>query len=239
MSDERPAVPKASTGMSSSAAQRLEWTVIGLGVLALALIFQPFSLTLYGIGCALVVFAGLANNLLPLCQPGTAYRSLINAALIVAFAFFVVMLVSISAAHLYGAFFVNERFRSRRGGVPPDPRLPGNVRELRQLMTRIAYRHVGPGPITVGDVPEDERAAVSSAIGPGDDGLEKGIRDAVARGLTLREISAAAGDLAIRLALAEEDGNLQRAAGRLGVTPRALQLRRAAGRLAVAGPNQG
>jgi hypothetical protein len=57
--------------------------------------------------------------------------------------------------------------------------------------------------------------------------------------LTLREISAAAGDLAIRLALAEEDGNLQRAAGRLGVTPRALQLRRAAGRLAVAGPNQG
>ena len=107
MSDERPAVSKASTGMSSSAAQRLEWTVIGLGVLALALIFQPFSLTLYGIGCALVVFAGLANNLLPLCQPGTAYRSLINAALIVAFAFFVVMLVSISAAHLYGAFFVN------------------------------------------------------------------------------------------------------------------------------------
>ena len=116
---------------------------------------------------------------------------------------------------------------------------PGNIRELRQLMTRIAYRHVGPGPITVGDVPEDERAALPPAIGPGDDGLEEGIRNAVARGLTLREISAAAGDLAIRLALAEEDGNLQRAAGRLGVTPRALQLRRAAGRLAVAGPNQG
>jgi len=33
------------------------------------------------------------------------------------------------------------------------------------------------------------------------------------------------------IALGEEDGNLQRAARRLGLTPRALQLRRAAGRL--------
>jgi transcriptional regulator with GAF, ATPase, and Fis domain len=29
---------------------------------------------------------------------------------------------------------------------------PGNVRDLRQLVTRIFYRHVGPGPITVGDI---------------------------------------------------------------------------------------
>jgi len=116
---------------------------------------------------------------------------------------------------------------------------PGNVRELRQLMTRIAYRHVGPGPITVGDLPYDERAQILTAPAAGGDGLEAGIRDALARGLTLREISAAAGDLAIRVALSEEDGNLQRAARRLGVTPRALQLRRANGRLTAAGPNAG
>jgi transcriptional regulator with GAF, ATPase, and Fis domain len=111
---------------------------------------------------------------------------------------------------------------------------PGNVRELRQLMTRIAYRHVGPGPITVGDVPQDERAADLPEPASSSDSLEHGIRQAVARGLTLREISAAASDAAIRVALAEEHGNLQRAAGRLGVTPRALQLRRAAGRLSPA-----
>jgi transcriptional regulator with GAF, ATPase, and Fis domain len=116
---------------------------------------------------------------------------------------------------------------------------PGNVRELRQLMTRIAYRHVGPGPITVGDVPHDERAQILTAPAASGDGLEAGIRDALARGLTLREISAAAGDLAIRVALSEEEGNLQRAARRLGVTPRALQLRRANGRLTAAGPNAG
>ena len=107
MSEERSAASKGGAGMSASAAQRLEWAVIGLGFLALALIFQPFSLTLFGIGCALVVLAGLVNNLLPLCQPGTAYRSLVSAALIVALAFCVVMLVSIAAAHLYGVFFVN------------------------------------------------------------------------------------------------------------------------------------
>ncbi len=107
MSDEGPASSTAGAVMNPSAAYRLEWTLIGLGILALALIFQPFSLTLYGIGCALVVFAGLANNLLPLCKPGVAYRSLVVAALIVALAFCVIMLISISAAHLYGAFFVN------------------------------------------------------------------------------------------------------------------------------------
>jgi hypothetical protein len=107
MSDSGPTASKTSQAMSPFAARRLEWAIIGLGVLALALIFQPFSLTLFGAGCALVVFAGLANNLLPLCHPGTAYRSLVNAALIVALTFFVVMLISIAAAYLYGVFFVH------------------------------------------------------------------------------------------------------------------------------------
>ena len=93
-------------GISPATAQRLERGLIGLGILALALIFQPFSLALFGVGCALVVFAGLANNLLPLCQPGTTPRSLIVAGVIVALAFFVVMLISIIAAYLYGVFFV-------------------------------------------------------------------------------------------------------------------------------------
>jgi hypothetical protein len=94
-------------GMSAATAQRLEWALIGLGILALALIFQPFSLALFAVGCALVVFAGLANNLLPLCQPGTTVRSLVVASVIVALTFLVVMLISIVAAYLYGVFFVN------------------------------------------------------------------------------------------------------------------------------------
>jgi transcriptional regulator with GAF, ATPase, and Fis domain len=37
---------------------------------------------------------------------------------------------------------------------------PGNVRDLRQLALRMLTRHAGTGPITVGDVPEEERPRV-------------------------------------------------------------------------------
>jgi len=96
-----------SHGLSQPAARRLEYSIIGLGLFALVLIFQPFSLALFGAGCALVVLSGLINNLLPLCQPGIAIRTLMNTGLIIAFIFCIVMLLSITAAYLYGAYFVN------------------------------------------------------------------------------------------------------------------------------------
>ncbi len=45
-----------------------------------------------------------------------------------------------------------QEFLSRRA-------YPGNVRDLRSLIQRIAHRHVGDGPITIGDIPADERPA--------------------------------------------------------------------------------
>ena len=45
---------------------------------------------------------------------------------------------------------------------------PGNVRDLRQLVERIGDRHVGPGPITVGDIPEDEMGAAAAAGSAGE-----------------------------------------------------------------------
>jgi len=106
MSDRASVDARKTGGLTPAGVARVEWSIIGLGILALALIFQPFSLALYGVGCALVVLAGLANNLLPLCQPGTAVRSFVIAGVIVALAFFVVMLISIAAAYLYGILFV-------------------------------------------------------------------------------------------------------------------------------------
>jgi hypothetical protein len=103
--DLPPQAPLAS-GMSARVALRAEYTIIGIGVFALALIFQPFSLRLFGFGCGLVVLAGLINNLLPLCRPGVAPITLVRAGLIVAFIFCVLMLVSLTAAYLYGVFFV-------------------------------------------------------------------------------------------------------------------------------------
>ena len=101
----------AKAGMSARSALRLEFFIIGLGLFALVLIFQPFSLTLFAIGSGLVVLAGLVNNLLPMAQPGVPLRSVVVVALVVAMIFCIVLLVSIAAAHLYGVFFLK----------PPDP----------------------------------------------------------------------------------------------------------------------
>jgi DNA-binding NtrC family response regulator len=109
---------------------------------------------------------------------------------------------------------------------------PGNVRDLKQLVGRIGHRHVGPGPITVDDIPEDERLLYDTAYGDWRSAhFESAIRQALAMGAGLKSISQATADTAIRIAVAEEDGNLQRAAKRLDVTDRALQLRRANRRL--------
>lgn len=103
---DSPAPLVAPTGMTVQTAGRVENSIIGLGIFALVLIFQPFSLALFGVGCALVVLAGLINNLLPVSQPGVPARAVASSALIVALIFCIVMLLSITAAHLYGVLFV-------------------------------------------------------------------------------------------------------------------------------------
>ena len=109
---------------------------------------------------------------------------------------------------------------------------PGNVRDLKGLAFRVCHRHVGNGPVTVGDVPEDERPAAGAVSLDSwcDDSFERCIRRGLGLGVSLREISTAAAETAIRVAMVEESGNLQRAARKLGVTDRALQLRQASRR---------
>jgi hypothetical protein len=108
-------------GLSAAAARRLEYAIIGLGVAALLLIFQPFEIALFTAGGVLVVVAALANNLLPMAEPGIAKRSVVKAAMIVAMIFCLVLLVSILAAYFYGLFFLN----------PPDPNTLTGKAQLR------------------------------------------------------------------------------------------------------------
>jgi len=106
---------------------------------------------------------------------------------------------------------------------------PGNVRELRQLVAQVARRHVGDGPITVGDVPPQLRPLVPPARSWPDADFSSSIQRALTQGVCLKEIVNAARETAIAITLRASAGNLQRAAGALGITDRALQLRRAAG----------
>jgi hypothetical protein len=124
MSNDTP----TGRGLSPAGDLRLEYAIIGLGVLALLLIFQPFSITLFTTGCILVVAAGLINNLLPLAQPGVQIRTVLKIAMVVAMIFCVALLVSIFAASLYGVFFL----------APPDPNTTlGKV----QLAAKPWYMH--------------------------------------------------------------------------------------------------
>jgi transcriptional regulator with GAF, ATPase, and Fis domain len=103
---------------------------------------------------------------------------------------------------------------------------PGNVRELRQVVQRMCARYVGHGPLTVGHVAGHERPALPFDADWRSGPFESGVRRALSLGTALREIGRAAEGLAVEIAVGEEQGNLQRAARRLGVTDRALQLRR-------------
>ncbi|MEZ5668720.1 MAG: sigma 54-interacting transcriptional regulator [Alphaproteobacteria bacterium] len=109
---------------------------------------------------------------------------------------------------------------------------PGNVRDLRQLIQRIAPRHVGAGPITLSDVPEEDRPQ-SGPVWP-DDGFRAALDAAVARRVGLREVTRVAGDLLVSVALDQSAGDLGRAATLLGVTRRALEQRRAHHRMGAA-----
>ena len=107
---------------------------------------------------------------------------------------------------------------------------PGNVRDLRQLVYRMAARHVGPGPISVGDIPSDERPIGDATESDWRDAaFENAIRRAVSLGVGLKDIGHAATEIAVDIAV-DVEGSLQGAARQLGVTDRTLQLRRAARR---------
>jgi transcriptional regulator with GAF, ATPase, and Fis domain len=102
---------------------------------------------------------------------------------------------------------------------------PGNVRDLRSLVLRIAHRHLGAGRVTVGDVPEQDRPAPRrSSSAPLASAFEESIRRSLAQGAKLQEITSTATDVAMRLTLAREGGDLQRAARSLGVADGAVRL---------------
>jgi hypothetical protein len=96
------------TGLTARQAWIVEWSIIGLCIVALVLVFQPFWLPLYSVGAGLVVLGGLAFNLVPLCRPGVPARTLVRAGLIVLVLLLVVAALAIGAAYLYGVYLKSQ-----------------------------------------------------------------------------------------------------------------------------------
>jgi transcriptional regulator with GAF, ATPase, and Fis domain len=106
---------------------------------------------------------------------------------------------------------------------------PGNVRELRQVVETLRARHANKGVVTVGALRCQERCVDMVTSSWRDHHFEAAIRRAMDMGVKLKELSQVAAETAVHVVVQAEDGNLQRAARRLGVTDRALQMRRANG----------
>jgi hypothetical protein len=95
---------QAARGMTRRQAGAIQGSIIGLCVIAMLLVFQPFALQLYSIGMVLVVVGGLAFNLVPLCQPGRPLSSVVKAGIIVILILLVVAALAMGAAMLYGVY---------------------------------------------------------------------------------------------------------------------------------------
>jgi hypothetical protein len=97
----QPSLETPSPGMTVGQAKAIEYAIIAISLVSLILLFQPFSLALYSVGAALVVFAGLAFNLVPFCAPGRPLRSLFKVAVIIVVIFLVVTALALGSALLY------------------------------------------------------------------------------------------------------------------------------------------
>ncbi|MEM0946739.1 MAG: hypothetical protein AAGK37_05005 [Pseudomonadota bacterium] len=87
--------------MTAAQAKLIERCIIGLCVLSIIFIFQPFSLQLFSIGCVTVVIGALAFNLVPLCREGVPLSALRKAVIIVLIILGVAAALGVGTAFLY------------------------------------------------------------------------------------------------------------------------------------------
>jgi transcriptional regulator with GAF, ATPase, and Fis domain len=103
----------------------------------------------------------------------------------------------------------------------------GNVRELRNVCRRLALRSGGTGLITLGAVAPEDRPPAALPVPSWRQDLARISQIAVTQGVTLKDFAEEAREQLVQSTVRAEEGSLQRAARRLGVTDRALQLRAA------------
>lgn len=101
----------------------------------------------------------------------------------------------------------------------------GNIRELRQLVQRMALKHVRHNKITIGELPAADRqlASATQRSNRPPESMEALIRKALLTGEDWWKLKDRISETAIEVALDLENNNKQKAAKRLGVDVRTVQ----------------
>lgn len=101
----------------------------------------------------------------------------------------------------------------------------GNVRELKQLIQRMAMKHTNHKKITIGEVPADDLFQYENGTIENDDDIifEVSLKKAIISGASLWDLKDKTMHDAIKAALQLTNGNTKQAAEKLGVTARAIQ----------------
>ena len=100
---------KTSGGLTKKQAKIVERIIVGFSILSLVFLFQPFSMTLYSLGCIAVVVGGLSFNLVPLCVEGVRASPLIKIAIIIFTILIIVAIAAIGSAELYSWYLASSR----------------------------------------------------------------------------------------------------------------------------------
>ena len=100
---------KAREGLTKKQAKVVERIIVGFSILSLVFLFQPFSMSLYSIGCIAVVVGGLSFNLVPLCVEGVKPSQLIKIAIIIFIILIIVAILAVGSAELYSWYLASSR----------------------------------------------------------------------------------------------------------------------------------
>ena len=87
--------------MTAFQAKLLERLIIGLCLGSIIAIFQPYSITLFSIGCVTVIVGALAFNLVPFCREGVSAKAMFKVIMIILIVLAVAAALGIGTAFLY------------------------------------------------------------------------------------------------------------------------------------------
>ena len=91
----------STLSLSAKSARFWRGVVLTMSVGSLVMVFQPFSMMVFALGCGLAFVSALVFNLMPFLQTGGEVRQVGKAALIILIAFGVMFALAILATHGY------------------------------------------------------------------------------------------------------------------------------------------